>query len=144
MSKFLQDPRAAEGEDRPAAVSWRDAFHAHEGEADEVAVLGTAALARVRAAHSAIQSLVGVLIDREVVMSDSNDPVMSTYTATGLLEAIACCAELAELHATGGGALWTSSLEGERGAHVRVLARGLAAAEQRCADGKRPQQTAKG
>lgn len=144
MSKLLQDPRAAEGEDRPAAVSWRDAFHTHEGEAGEVAVLGTVALARVRAAHSAIQTLVAVLQERETTLGDSKDAVMSTHTTAGLLEAIACCAELAELHATGGGALWTSSLEGERGAHVRDLARGLAAAEQRCADGKRPQQTAKG
>ena len=128
MSKSLQDPRAAEGEDRPASVSWRDAFHTRECDDNEVAVLSTAALARIRTAHSAIQTLVGVLIDREVVMSDSEDPAMSTDTATGLLDAIACCAELAEFHATGSGALWTSNLEGEQGAHVRDLARGLAAA----------------
>ena len=130
MSKSLQDPRAAEGEDRAAAVAWRDAFHTYECEAGEVAVVSATGLARVRAAHSAIQTLVGVLIDREVVMSDSNDPVMSTHTTTGLLEAIACCAELAELHATGGGALWTQNLGREQGKQVQGLAWRLAEADK--------------
>lgn len=128
MSNFLNDPRAVEGDERPAAVGWRDAFDIYEIDSTEVAVLGTQSLSRVRTAHSAIQTLVAVLLDRETTMSDSEDAVMSTHTATGLLEAIACCAELAEFHATGSGALWTSSLEGEQGAHVRDLARSLAEA----------------
>ncbi len=51
----------------------------------------------VRAVHGAIQTLMGVLIDRVVVMIDANGPVMSAHTATGLLQAITCCADLPEL-----------------------------------------------
>jgi len=126
MSKSLQDPRTAEGEERAAAVTWCDAFHAYECETGEVAVVGAAALARISVAHSAIQTMMGVLIDREVVMGESDDPVMSTHTATGLQQAIACCGELAELHATGGHAMWTQHTNGEQGRQVTGLARALA------------------
>ena len=118
MSKSLQDPRATEGQDRTAAVMWRDVFESY-GCDDEVTVVSGRALARVRVAHSAIQTLVGMLYERELAMEDRPDePVMSNRTAMGLLEAIACCTELAESHATTGQNWTTKHFSGEAGAQV--------------------------
>ncbi len=122
MTKNLQDPRATEGQDRTASVMWRNVFESY-GCDNEVTVVSGRALARVRVAHSAIHTLVGMLYERELAMEDQPDkPVMSAHTAMGLLEAIACCTELAETHATTDQSWTTKHFAGEAAAQVENFA----------------------
>lgn len=126
MSAVLQDPRTVTGQDRPASVLWRDAFHAQGcDENREVSVLGPEALARIRVAHSAIQTLASVLYDRETMLITSDDAVMSSCTATGLLQALACCVDLAEVITTESKAPWVHNFSGQEGDQVLDFAKSL-------------------
>lgn len=82
-----------------------DLFGFYEG--DGVAFLDHRATARVAVACGAIQTLTAVLMQREVDGSDTyvaeNILKMDGRVAMGMLEAIACCAELVQMTVTGVG-----------------------------------------
>ena len=98
MSAFdLKDPLG-----RPASVSNFSPYCTYRGEA--AAAVSEVAMSRISAAHQGIRSILTILQQREIDM-ESDGPVLalSTVTVTGLLNALACCADFAEMHATGSG-----------------------------------------
>lgn len=80
------------------AIPHCDVFRFHEG--DSATFLDHQAVARVNVACGAIQTLTAVLMQREVDAECMSNPTltMSGQVATGLMEALACCAEL--IHTT--------------------------------------------
>lgn len=122
MTDVLHDPR---DKNRTASVELRDAFHALEDGEGTTAVLGMRSLSHIRAAHNGIQTIVGILLDREIKLADEADDsaeTMAHETATGLLNAIACCTALAEMHTTGEWSALTRTFRGEEGHKVQDFA----------------------
>ena len=98
MSAFAQkDPQG-----RPASVPNFSPYCTYRNEA--AAMVSELAMSRISAAHEGIRSIVTILQQREVDMEmDGEVLALSTNTVQGLLNALACCADFAEMHATGTG-----------------------------------------
>lgn len=71
---------------------------------DAAVMVGEIGVARIGAAHDGIRAIVTILQQREVDMECDADNILAlpSSTVVGLLNAIACCADFAEMHATGG------------------------------------------
>ena len=112
---------------KPPTVMKSDAFGWREG--DGVAFLDHQAYARVGAALSGAHALVAILMQQDIDRSDTdgrdNALTLDGRTTLGLFEALASCIELAELHATGGKALWTTTAHADNAEaeHLRHAAR---------------------
>ena len=80
-----------------------EVFGFYEG--DQAAFLDHRATARVTVACGAIQTLTAVLMQRELDTDEftTNALRMDGRVAMGMMEAIACCAELVHMHVTGCG-----------------------------------------
>jgi hypothetical protein len=114
MSNFcLKDPKG-----RNASVP---DYSPYEPQRNEAAVLvGEMALARISTAHEGIRSIVTILQQRETDMEmDGEVLALSTATVTGLLNALACCADFAEMYATGADPGHTRRLE--RAEHIAAM-----------------------
>ncbi|GAB3355452.1 MULTISPECIES: hypothetical protein [Giesbergeria] len=97
MSDFdLKDPKG-----RPASAPNFSPYDAYRH--DAAAMVGELGVARIGAAHDGIRAIITILQQREVDMESDGDNVLALPSATvvGLLNAIACCADFAEMHATG-------------------------------------------
>lgn len=70
---------------------------------DAAVMVGEMGVARIGAAHDGIRAIVTILQQREVDMElDGEGLALAPSTVGGLLNALACCADFAEMHATGG------------------------------------------
>ncbi|MEN9903954.1 MAG: hypothetical protein RLZZ555_519 [Pseudomonadota bacterium] len=102
--------RRADDWKKPSSVPRPDVFDwaAEPG----VVVMEAPAVARVAAALSGARALLGVLFQHEMDRSadDDSDSVLRLKEATlhGLYDALASCIEVAETHAQGGRAIWTT------------------------------------
>lgn len=86
----------------PKTIPYSDVFRYHEG--DAVSFLDHRAVARLNVANGAIQTLTAVLMQRELdAETVVEDPAlsMSGQVAIGLMEALACCADLIHITVNG-------------------------------------------
>ena len=113
---------------KPLSVTKPDVFGWHEG--DGVAFLDDKAMARVTAALSGARTIAAVLMQRE--LDRSNDEGQEAglqfdeVTVCGLLNALASCIEVADIHTTGCGPTWTTRLtefDTTEAEHLRKAAR---------------------
>ncbi|MEY5099199.1 MAG: hypothetical protein RJA36_1918 [Pseudomonadota bacterium] len=84
------------------SITHHDAFGWYEG--DSATFLDHRAIARVSVACEAIQTLTAVLMQREIDGSDEFTVMplkLDHRVAMGMLNAVACCAELVKTYATG-------------------------------------------
>ena len=97
MSDFTQkDPKG-----RTASVSNFSPYDAYRH--DAAVMVGEMGVARIGAAHDGIRAIITILQQREVDMEcDGEALALSHSKVLGLLNALACCADFAEMHATGG------------------------------------------
>lgn len=98
MSNFdldLKDPKG-----HTASVASPSPYESHRNEC--AAMVSEVAVSRIRTASEGIRAIVSILQQRETDFDgESGGLKLSNITATGLLNAIACCTDFAEMHATG-------------------------------------------
>ena len=102
--------RRADDWKKPQSVTHPNPFGWREG--DSVAFLDDRATARVSAALNGARTLTALLMQHDLDQRDedgrANGLALEERTTYGLFEALASCLELADLHATGGRAMWTT------------------------------------
>ena len=99
---------------KPLSVIKPDVFGWHEG--DGPAILEDKALSRVSAALSGAKAISAILMQLAIdrTEEDSDHPLrLCESVEHGLLDALASCIEAANIHATGGGSIWTTRARGE-------------------------------
>ena len=111
---------------KPLSVPRENPFDWRKG--DGVAFLDDGAMARVSAALNGARTLTAILMQNDIDRHCEDDEVnlrLGEITTNGLFEALASCLELADLHATGGRALWTTqaSSDDPEAKHLREAAR---------------------
>lgn len=96
MSAFdLKDPKG-----RPATVLNASPYDAYRH--DAAVMVSELGVARISAAHEGIRSIITILQQRDLDMEcDGEVLALSNVTVMGLLNALSCCADFAEMHATG-------------------------------------------
>lgn len=91
------------------------------------------AMSRISAAREGIAAIVSILQERELGLSmpeTEGDLVLDSITVHGLLEGIACLADFAQLHATGGESIDTIPLPCDSTDHRSVEQAARAAAKR--------------
>lgn len=118
--------RRADDWKRPSSVPYPDVFNWREGEC--VAFLDDHAFARVGAALSGARAITAILmqhdLDRDNDEGQEPGLRLGEITTHGLFEALACCLDLAEIHATSGNSTWTTTAHADdpEAAHMRKAA----------------------
>ena len=115
MSANLKDPQG-----NPASVEGASPYDTYREEC--VAVISEVGIAHVRCAGEGIRAILSVLKQREDDMDgDGAGLKLSTVTTSGLLSALAVCADFMEQNATGDAVVHTRRFDCDTTDHWRVF-----------------------
>lgn len=130
--------RASDWQKPSTTVLKPDVFGWHEG--DGAVILEERARARVSAALSGAKAISAVLMQLTIdrTADDSDHPLrLCEPVEHGLLDALASCIEVAEVHSLGVGSMWTTcARDGEEADAIAATVRSINAARFRKEAGK--------